>query len=49
MSTTFSQQILYGKLLLVVISGQQSNFSCKFKLKPITTSQFGYVIKILWT
>ena len=33
MSITFSQKILCGKLLLAVISRQQSNFSCKFKFK----------------
>ena len=37
MFTTFSQQILSGKLLLVVIGGQKSNVSYGFKLKPITT------------
>ena len=45
----FSQQILYGRLLLVVISGQQINLNFKLKLKPKTTSQLGYVIKKLWT
>ena len=37
MFTTFSQQILSGKLLLVVIGGQKSNVSYRFKLKSITT------------
>ena len=36
-STTFSQQILNDKLLLVVISRQKNNFSNGFKLKSITT------------
>ena len=36
-STTFSQQILCGWLLLVVIEWQKSNLSNKFKLKLITT------------
>ena len=36
MSTTFSQQILSGRLLLVVISGQRNILSCGFKLEPIT-------------
>ena len=35
--TTFSQQIISGKLLLVVMSEQKSNLSCGFKLEPITT------------
>ena len=35
--TTFSQQIVSGKLLLVVISEQKSNLSCGFKLEPIIT------------
>ena len=35
MSTTLSQQILSGKLLLVVTSEQISNLSGKFKLKQI--------------
>lgn len=34
MSTILSQQILSGKLLLVVTSEQISNLSGKFKLKP---------------
>ena len=33
----FSQQILSGKLLLAVISGEKNNFSGKFNIKPITT------------
>ena len=33
MFTTFSQQILSGGLLLVVMD----NLSCRFKLEPITT------------
>ena len=37
MSTTFSQQILSGGLLLVIMSGQKSNLSYRFKLELITT------------
>ena len=32
-TSTFSQQIIGGKLLLVVMSEQKSNFSCGFKLE----------------
>ena len=32
-STIFSQQILNGKLLLVIIGRQKINFSCEFKLQ----------------
>ena len=32
---TFSQQILNGRLLLIVMGSQKSNLSCEFKLKPI--------------
>ena len=32
-STTFSQQILCSRLLLAIISGQESNFGGEFKLK----------------
>ena len=35
--TTFSQQIVSGRLLLVVMSGQKNNLSYGFKLEPITT------------
>ena len=35
--TTFSQQFVSGRLLLVVMSGQKGNLSCGFKLEPITT------------
>ena len=31
-STIFSQQILNGKLLLVIIGRQKINFNCEFKL-----------------
>ena len=30
---TLSQQILYSRLLLVVIGGEKNNFNYKFKLK----------------
>ena len=33
MSTTFSQQILSGKLLMTIASRQKGNFSGVFKLK----------------
>ena len=33
MSTTFLQQILCSRMLLAVISRQESNFNSKFKLK----------------
>ena len=36
MFTIFSQQIINGRLLLVVISGQKSTLSCEFKLELIT-------------
>ena len=36
-STIFSQQILSGGLLLVIMDEQKSNLNCKFKLEPITT------------
>ena len=38
MSTTFLQQILSGKLLLVIIVGQKSNLSVSFKFESITTN-----------
>ena len=37
MSIIFSQQIVSGRLLLVVMSEQKGNLSCGFKLEPITT------------
>ena len=36
MYTTFSQQVLSGKLLLVEIGEQKSNLNCRFKLEQIT-------------
>ena len=49
MFITFSQQILYGRLLLVVTSGKKkSNLNCEFKLKPITTYYLKFVAKVLW-
>ena len=36
-SQYFLQQILSGKLLLVVINWQKSNFTCGFKLKIKTS------------
>ena len=41
MSTTFLQQILSGKLLLVVIVGQKSNLSVSLKFKPIRAFSSG--------
>ena len=38
MSTTFSQQILHGRLLLVVMHGQKCNLIYEFKLEPIKLS-----------
>ena len=48
--TILLQQILSGRLLLVVIGGQKSNSSCGFKLELITTYQYHllFVIKVLW-
>ena len=44
-STIFSQQILSGRwLLLVIIDRQKSNLNCKFKFKLITT----YHMWLLW-
>ena len=37
MFTTFLQQILSSRLLLVVMGGQKNNLSCEFKLESITT------------
>ena len=37
MSTIFSQQILSGRLLLIVMDRRRSNLSCKFKLELIIT------------
>ena len=42
MSTIFSQQMLSGKLLQVIISRQKNNFNNKFNLKPITTYHLGF-------
>ena len=37
MSTTFLQQILSSRLLLVVIGRQKINLDCEFKFEPLTT------------
>jgi len=37
MTITFLQQILSGKLLLVVIVGAKSNLNVSLKFEPITT------------
>ena len=42
---TFSQQILNDRLLVIIASGQKSNLSCGFKLKPIY--QLWFVVKVL--
>ena len=46
--TTLSQQILDGRLLVVIIGGQKCNISSGFKLKPITTNHLWFIVKILW-
>ena len=43
--TIFSQQILNGRLLLVVKDRQKSNLSFGFKLQPIKTNQLWFVVK----
>ena len=47
--TTFSQQIVNGSLLLIVMSEQKTNLSCEFKLELITTYHMWFVVKMLWT
>ena len=47
--TIFSQQIVSGSLLLVVMSEQKTNLSCEFKLELITTYHMWFVVKMLWT
>ena len=44
----FSQQILSGGLLLVIMNEQKSNLSCKFKLEPITTYYLWFAVKMLY-
>ena len=39
--------ILGGRLLLVIISEQESNFSVKFRLKGVTTFHLRFIVKIL--
>ena len=46
-STTFLQQILSGKLLLVVIVDAKSNLNVNFEFEPITTNHLWFVIKML--
>ena len=43
-STPFSQQIIGGRLLVVVTGGPKSNLNCEFKLKPITTFFFSFFL-----
>ena len=49
--TILSQQIINDKLLLVVMGGEKSNLSCKFKLEPIKIYHLWFfcknIIKIL--
>ena len=45
--TTLSQQILDGRLLLTVMSGQKSNLICEFKLELIITFHLWFVMKII--
>ena len=47
MFITFLQQILSGRLLLVVIVGQKSNLSVSFKFELITTNYLWFVTKML--
>ena len=44
MSTTFLQQILCDKLLFVVSSAEESNFSGGFKLKICNNLSIGFVV-----
>ena len=46
MFTTFSQQILSGKLLLAIKIEQRINFSNGFKLVSITTYHLAFIIKL---
>ena len=46
--TILSQQIINDKLLLVVMGGEKSNLSCKFKLESIINNHLWFVMKILW-
>ena len=43
---TLLQWILNDRLLLLVIDGQNNNFSDWFKLEPITTYHLGFVAKM---
>ena len=46
-STPFSQQIIGGRLLVVVTGGPKSNLNCEFKLKPIITYYLKFIMKVL--
>ena len=49
-STTISQLILGGKLLIFVIDGQKNNFSDRLKLEPVVTTYYQrFVVKMLLT
>ena len=45
--TTLSQQILSGRLLLVVIGEQKNNFSDGFKLELVTIFHINFIMKVL--
>ena len=46
-SIIFSQQILSGMLLLVIINEQKSTLNDRFKLELITTYHIRFIVKIL--
>ena len=49
-STTISQLILGGKLLIFVIDGQKNNFNDRLKLEPVVTTYYQrFVVKMLLT
>ena len=47
MSTIFSQQVLSGKLLVVVMGEQKCNLSDEFILEPTATNHLEFIVKIL--
>ena len=49
-STTISQLILGGKLLIFVIDGQKNNFNDRLKLELVVTTYYQrFVVKMLLT
>ena len=44
----FFQQILRGRLLLVLLLEQKNNLCGKFKFVPIITNHLRFIMKILW-